>query len=61
MKLTINYTNGNTIAQIVHYAHVENEKLYFVMKRKSQSAFPEQIAVPLKNVKSFEVNEEDVK
>jgi hypothetical protein len=55
MILTINYKNGNTIVQSVHYVHTEDGKLYFTEKRNPTPVFVQPTIVPLKNIINFEV------
>ena len=57
IKLTLTYKSGNTLEQIVKYIYVENNKLYFTVKKQIQNAIEPPVIVHLENIVSFDVEE----
>lgn len=59
IKLTLTYKSGNTLEQIVNYVHVENNKLYFTVKKQIQNAIEPPVIVHLENIVSFDIEESE--
>ena len=57
IKLNITYKSGTTLEQVVNYVHVENNKLYFTVKKQIQNAIEPPVIVQLENIPSFDIEE----
>lgn len=55
LQLTITYTNGRELTQLVHYARVEQGTLTFAVDSQAHPIFEAPVSVPLTNIQTFEV------
>lgn len=64
IKLTIEYTSGRKLDQIVNYVHFANGAIYYQIKEQVSFIAPssvEPVRIPLENIKSFDITETDQK
>lgn len=54
-KLTIHYKNGNTLEQLVWYAHIEQNMLTYTRYQNPAPAFQEPTIITLEHIESFDI------
>ena len=61
MLLTINYKNGNSIKELIHYLTFDGEKITYAVDRQVHSILPQPISIPIKNIESYELTKVECK
>lgn len=55
LQLTITYTNGRELTQLVHYARVEQGTLTFAVDSPAHPIFEKPAQVPMTNIQAVEI------
>lgn len=56
IRLTINYKNGNTLTELVHYVHYADGAIFYAEDSQVENCVPVPTRTSLENVESFDVD-----
>lgn len=56
LQLTVEYTKGLVLKRLIHWARLEDGKLVYIVDQQVHGIAPEQIRIPIENIKSFSID-----